>query len=98
MSIQLRILNNLECQTIEYLIRNKNPSLEPCVSVRDKMNEINSYMRMKLAPIYSYSIYSTSGFRSYAHYKSHDETIYTIEIYLQEPECYSITNTNKLLI
>jgi len=96
MSIQVRVLNEKACNTIENLIRNKNPSFHPCISVRDKTNEVDSYNLIKSAPINSYSIYSLSGFRSYAHYKSNDDKVYTIEVYLQEPVCYSIIESNKL--
>lgn len=96
MSIQVRVLNEKACNTIESLIRSKDPSFRPCISVRDKPNEINSYNLIKSAPINSYSIYGLSGCRSYAHYKSTDSTIYTIEVYLQEPVCYSIREYNKL--
>ena len=96
MSIQVRVLNEKACNTIESLIRSKDPSFKPCISVRDKLSEIESYNLIKLAPTGSYSIYSLSGFRSYAHYKSNDDTVYTIEVYLQEPVCYSIIESNKL--
>lgn len=96
MPIQVRILNKKACNTIESLIHSKDPSLKPCISVRDKTNEIESYNLIRLAPSCSYSIYSLSGFRSYAHYKSNDYTVYTIEVYLQEPVCYSIIESNKL--
>ena len=43
MSIQVRVLNEKACNTIESLIRSKDPSFHPCISVRDKPNEINSY-------------------------------------------------------
>jgi len=96
MSIQVRVLNEKSCNTIETLIRGKNPSFKPCISVRDKTSEINSYNLIKSAPINSYSIYGLSGFRSYAHYKSKDDTVYTIEVYLQEPVCYSIIDSNQI--
>ena len=96
MSLQVKVLNEKACNTIENLIRTKKPGFQPCISVKDKNNEIESYNLIKIAPNGSYSIYSSSGFRSYAHYKSNDNNIYTIEVYLQEPVYYSIIEYNKL--
>ena len=96
MLIQVKILNEKACDTIENLIRTKNPGFQPCISVKDKSNELASYKLIKSAPNGSYSIYSLSGFRSYAHYKSKDNKICIIEVYIQEPVYYSIVEYNKL--
>jgi hypothetical protein len=96
MSIQVRVLNQKACNAIENFIRTKEPSFHPCISVRDQSNEAESYNLIKSSPNGSYSIYGSNGFRSYAHYKSNDNKIYTIEVYIQEPVSYSIIESNKL--
>ena len=42
MSIQVKVLNENACNTIESLIRSKDPSFKPCISVRDKLSEIQN--------------------------------------------------------
>ncbi len=75
---------------IENFILSNSPKDEICISPKDRKFQIDAYNLINKDTNNTLYLFGSSGYRTYYYYKSNNNQIYLLEVYLDKLDAYSL--------